>query len=292
MNRQHHDQSGPAGIPLSVVYRQLDDIPAPGAERYDPAAAVARLMTRWTSDGTVAPAGVSPERQAAAAAEMFRSRSEFVLHLARRRMLSAWMAFAAVLGIGGIAAAAIVLIRDVTTYVLAGIGVAAVSLAFTVVLIHRVTMLAMAEDHRLVLGPDSTVGSHTEGPAMRAGSPVPRDEPVLAALSRDDDDVLDEGRWAAGEPLRRPPLRLFRSATALVAGTATALALHGGSTALIAAALAGTAFASLLVVAVIVLSSAGRSERAVNLIMALNGQHARLSRRGTRRSMAERALYR
>jgi hypothetical protein len=139
MTEQNHDRDGRQGIPLSAIYRQLDDQPAAEAAGYDPAAAVARLMTRWDMQ----PGETASSLAHSIAAPELAVRHELILQLSRRRFASTVSAYAAILAISSIAAAVAELIPTrLPALALAGLAVTAVLVAYAVVLIHRGTMRA------------------------------------------------------------------------------------------------------------------------------------------------------
>lgn len=54
MSRNEPGQ-GPQSIPMSAVYRQLDDLVSPEAREREPAEAVARMMAQWAQQGLISP---------------------------------------------------------------------------------------------------------------------------------------------------------------------------------------------------------------------------------------------
>lgn len=274
MIQQHHDREGRQGIPLSAVYRQLDDQPAAGAEGYDPAATVARLMTRWAGSSTAeqrsddAPSA-APEKASA----MHPVRHELVLRLSQRRLASAVWAYAAIVGISGIAAAVAVLVTHLPAMVLTGLALTAVLVAYAVVLIHRATMHGMTADRGLLLGRDTTAGKETENPAIRALRPhLPA--PIAAETREEDEGIWPDNRHY--RPKKRPRSR-GRSIWAVLAAPVLALiayaSLHAGAVSLITlVATAGGAVLTLLIlVAIAMFASEPQSRRVFRLLALLQG---------------------
>jgi hypothetical protein len=279
---QHDDPGERREIPLSAVYRQLDDHPPAAAAGYDPAAAVARLMTRWASDD---PASMSETPPAAAALGTFDSRRDLVLRLAHRRFISTVAAYAVIVGISGIAAAAAALIPHLATVALAGIGAAAVLLALAIVLIHRVTMHSMTADHDRILGRDVTISGQAESLTMHPGwRSLPESGAVVASVDDDDDD--DDYVPTKRPPPRRSSMPAALSAFVTLAGVAlTTAALHGQTAAVIAlAAAAGVlVLPSLAVIATALFGSGERSERALVILKLILGRGAKDYRPARRR---------
>jgi hypothetical protein len=279
MTQKQHDTGERREIPLSAVYRQLDDHPLAAAEGYDPAAAVARLMTRWAGD-LASPAEPSP---GTAALVTFENRRDLVLQLARRRFINTAMAYAVIVGISGIAAAA-ALIPHLATVALAGIGAAAVLLAFAVVLIHRVTMHSMTGDHDRILGRDDTISGQAEPLSTHPGKhSLPEPRAVVAGVGDDDDDDYAPPVRAAW---RRSSIPAALSAFVALAGVAlTTAAVHGQTTAVIALAAAAGALVlpSLAVIATALFSSRERSDRAFVILRLLLGRGVKDHRPARRR---------
>jgi limonene-1,2-epoxide hydrolase len=196
MAQQHTDDNNVAqGIPISAVYRQLDDHPLAGVEEYDPAAAVARLMTRWIGDDAAMQDSGSPVFPLgdAAASAMFHGRRELVLALASRRFASMIAAFAAIMGIA--AAAAAVLLPRLGIPIVAGIGVTAVLLTLAVVLVHRSTMRSMVADHDRLLGLGTAVSGRAGDFTIEPEEPPHREDLApVAAFGREDRVAEPTGR--------------------------------------------------------------------------------------------------
>jgi hypothetical protein len=264
MTQQHHDPRRPEGIPLSAVYRQLDDHPVADAAGYDPAATVAQLLTSWASDDLPA----SPEETVSSpvldtATRGLSVRADVVAALARRRFANTITAYAAILVISGIAATTAALIPHLTTVALTGIGAAAILLALMVVLIHTVTMHSMVADHDRLLGHDATISGPDQGLAMQQGEhALPESQAAVTAVADNDDEDGDL-------PVMRSRRRRFSFATPLgsAAGSFGVLALlvirHGTAGFVVAASIAGSLFALILtVLATALFASQHRSERA------------------------------
>jgi hypothetical protein len=250
MTQQHHDRDGSQGIPLSAVYRQLDDHPSAEAAGYDPAAAVARLMTRWAGGDSAGQQGsdaLPPGFKEASAAAS--DRHELVLRLSRSRLVSAAWAYAAIAGISAAAAAVAVLVTRLPVVMLAGLAVTAVLVSYGVVLIHRATMHGMTADHGLLLGRDTVAGKKAENSATRDPQPH-RPTPVAA---QDDEDGA-EGTWPDHRYSRPKHRARSRGRTIWAVLSAPVLALiayasfHAGAASLaILAAVAGGALLALLI---------------------------------------------
>jgi hypothetical protein len=195
MTQQHHDREGLQGIPLSAVYRQLDDHPA-AAAGYDPAATVARLMTRWAGEAQDTRQGedatsTAPKTDAA----VLSVRQNMTLQLGRRRLISTVSAYIAILAISGIAAAVAVLVAHLPSAALAGLAVTAVLVAHAVVLIHRATMHGMTADHGQLLSRDAAADKLTGDLAMRREQhPRPQWPAPLTDEDEDEDDTSPESR--------------------------------------------------------------------------------------------------
>lgn len=268
MTQKQHDRGERREIPLSAVYRQLDDHPLAAAEGYDPAAAVARLMTRWAGD----PASLVEPSPGTAALATFENQRDLVLQLARRRFINTAVAYAVILGISGIAAAA-ALIPHLTTVALAGIGAAAVLLAFAVVLIHRVTMHSMTGDHDRIFGRNDTISGPAETLSTHPGKhSLPEPRAVVARVGDDDDDDYAPTMRSARS---RSRISSALSAFVALAGVAlTTAAIHGQTTVVIALAAAAGALVlpSLAVIATALFSSRERSDRALVVLRVLLGR--------------------
>lgn len=274
MTQQHHDREGRQGIPLSSVYRQLDDQPAAGAEGYDPAATVARLMTRWAGSSTAEQRGDDalpsvPEKASA----MLSVRHELILRLSRRRVASTVWAYAAVVSISGIAAAVAVLDTHLPAMVLGGLAVTVVLVAHALLLIHRATMHGMTADHGVLLGRDTVIDRETENPAIR--DPQPHwPTPIAAEDGRDDEGTLPDNSFY--RPKKGPRSR-GRSIWAVLTTPVLALiayaTLHAGTISLITlAATAGGAVLTLLTLfAIAMFANERQSSRVFRLLAILQG---------------------
>jgi hypothetical protein len=228
---QHHDREGRQGIPLSAVYRQLDDQPAAGAEGYDPAATVARLMTRWAGEAQGTQQGEhatssAPKTEAA----VLSARQDLTLQTGRRRLASTVSAYVAILGISGIAAAVAVLAGHLPAMALAGLAVTAVLVAYAVVLIHRATMHGMTADHDQLLSRGAAADKLTGNLAMRREQhPRPQSPALLTDEDKDEDE--DDGDTPLEHRLRRqsPLLRTaLRYAQIAAVATLALTTLHPG----------------------------------------------------------------
>jgi hypothetical protein len=279
MTHRQHDPGGAQGIPLSAVYRQLDDHRAPEAAEYDPAAAVARLMTRWAADDLAArPGEPAPDGVHQATVQMVTIRRDLVLQLARRRFAGSVTAYAAILGTGGIAAAAVFISR-LAAPVLAGIGTVAILAVVAVVVVHQITMRSISEDHDRILGENTlaTVTGEERPPITRpaamqpAGYPRPDTRPALLAAQDDEDDEEDDDDDDDGgydrpksRGLRfRPP---WQSAAAAFIAIVAAVHDGTGGIVLLAVTLGVLSLAALSLIATALFGSRSVSDRAFRLL--------------------------
>jgi len=284
MTQQHHDREERQGIPLSAVYRQLDDQPAAGTEGYDPAATVARLMTRWAGEAQDTQQGEhatssAPKTEAA----VLSARQDLTLQTGRRRLASTVSAYIAILGISGIAAAVAVLSGHLPAMALAGLAVTAVLVAYTVVLIHRATMHGMTADHHQLLSRGAAADKLTGNPAMRREQhPRPQLPALLTDEDEDDEDTPLEHRLRRQSPLLRTALRYAQIAAVATLALAT---LHPGfrlatsGVIALAAAGGGLVLAMISLAATALFADERRSSRAFLFLEMLIG-----GRSSTRRS--------
>jgi hypothetical protein len=276
MTQQHHDRDARQGTPLTAVYRQLDDHPAAEAAGYDPAATAARLIRFWADDHIPGPKQSQTEDSPGTVDSV---RQELILRLGRRRLASMISAYAAILGISGIAAAVAMRVPHLSAAALAGLAATTVLVTHAVVLIHRATMHGMTADHehQLPVG-DAAVRNPAESPSIRQGQHqlAPRPAPLTAAAAAEDEDEDEDDEDL---PEIRPTSRGRRLRLTAFLGTEVAgviavivvIGLHAGTVGFIA--LASTAAAAVLglltLVATALFSNEAVSRRAFRLINTL-----------------------